>query len=136
MRLKSLAALESVDYVAIIPYPAAIEAIEAVRPNIYCKGKEYENIQDDVTGNIADDAKTVKAIRGVIQYTGSEVFSSTKLLHKNFTTQTGSQILLPVDIKKYALDELRSMVDSFSDLKVLVVGDIIFDEYETIQVQG
>jgi bifunctional ADP-heptose synthase (sugar kinase/adenylyltransferase) len=30
--LKSLAALESVDYVAIIPYPAAVEAIEAVRP--------------------------------------------------------------------------------------------------------
>ena len=28
------------------------------------------------------------------------------------------------------------MVDSFSDLKVLVIGDIIFDEYETVQVQG
>ena len=28
------------------------------------------------------------------------------------------------------------MVDSFSDLKVLVLGDIIFDEYETVQIQG
>jgi bifunctional ADP-heptose synthase (sugar kinase/adenylyltransferase) len=28
------------------------------------------------------------------------------------------------------------MVDSFSDLKVLVVGDVIFDEYETVQIQG
>ena len=28
------------------------------------------------------------------------------------------------------------MVDSFSDLKVLVVGDVIFDEYETSKVQG
>ena len=61
LRLKSLAALESVDYVAVIPYPAAVEAIEAVRPHIYCKGKEYENMMDDVTGNMADDVKTVKA---------------------------------------------------------------------------
>ena len=82
LRLKSLAALESVDYVAIIPYPAAVEAIEAVRPDIYCKGKEYENAQDDVTGNMADDVKTVKATGGVIRYAGSVVFSSTKLLHR------------------------------------------------------
>jgi cytidyltransferase-like protein len=137
LRLKSLAALESVDYVAIIPYPAAVEAIEAVRPDIYCKGKEYENAQDDVTGNMADDVKTVKATGGVIRYAGSVVFSSTKLLHGNFTTQTPVVKSFCQSIsQRYEPDELRSMVDSFSDLKVLVIGDIIFDEYETVQVQG
>lgn len=137
LRLKSLAALESVDYVAIIPYPAAVEAIEAVRPDVYCKGKEYENAQDDVTGNMADDVKTVKAIGGVISYTGSVVFSSTKLLHGNFTTQTPEVKSFCQSIsQRYEPDELCSMVDSFSDLKVLVIGDIIFDEYETVQVQG
>ena len=137
LRLKSLAALESVDYVAIIPYPAAVEAIEAVRPDIYCKGKEYENAQDDVTGNMADDVKTVKATGGVIRYAGSVVFSSTKLLHGNFTTQTPEVKSFCQSIsQRYEPDEIRYMVDSFSDLKVLVIGDIIFDEYETIQVQG
>ena len=137
LRLKSLAALESVDYVAIIPYPAAVEAIEAVRPDIYCKGKEYENAKDDVTGNMADDVKTVKATGGVIRYVGSVVFSSTKLLHGNFTTQTPEVKSFCQSISQtYEPDELRSMVDSFSDLKVLVIGDIIFDEYETVQVQG
>ena len=137
LRLKSLAALEYIDYVAIIPYPAAVEAIEAVRPDIYCKGKEYENAQDDVTGNMADDVQTVMATGGVIRYVGSVVFSSTKLLHSNFTTQTPEVKSFCQSIsQRYEPDELRSMVDSFSDLKVLVIGDIIFDEYETVQVQG
>jgi cytidyltransferase-like protein len=137
LRLKSLAALEYVDYVAIIPYPAAVEAIEAVRPDIYCKGKEYENAQDDVTGNMADDVKTVKATGGVIRYAGSVVFSSTKLLHNNFTTQTPEVKSFCQSIsQRYKLDEIRHMIDSFSELKVLVIGDIIFDEYETVKVQG
>ena len=137
LRLKSIAALESVDYVAIIPYPAAVEAIEAVKPDFYCKGKEYENAQDDVTGNMADDVKTVKATGGVTRYAGSVVFSSTKLLHGNFNTQTPEVKSFCQSISQiYKPNELRSMVDSFSDLKVLVIGDIIFDEYETVQVQG
>ena len=137
LRLQSLAALESVDYVAIVPFPAAVEAIEAVEPDIYCKGKEYENIETDVTGNIVDDVKAVKAVGGEIHYTGSVVFSSTKLLHGNFSTQTPEVKSFCQSIsQRYEPDELRSMVDSFSDLKVLVIGDIIFDEYETVQVQG
>ena len=39
LRLKSLTALESIDYVVIIPHPAAVEAIEAVSPNFYCKAR-------------------------------------------------------------------------------------------------
>ncbi len=137
LRIKSLAALESVDYVSIIPYPAAVEAIEAVRPDVYCKGKEYENVQNDVTGNMADDVRTVEATGGVIRYAGSLVFSSTKLLHSNFTTHAPEVKSFCQSIsQRYELDELRSMIDSFSDIRVLVIGDIIFDEYETVQVQG
>jgi len=137
LRLKSLAALESVDYVAIIPYPAAVEAIKAVKPDVYCKGKEYEDAANDVTGNMEDDINTVKSVGGVVRYVGSVVFSSTKLLHRNFSTQSQEVKSFCKSIsQQYNADELRSIVDSFSNLKVLVVGDIIFDEYETVQVQG
>lgn len=137
LRLKSLAALESVDYVAIIPYPTAVEAIEAVCPDVYCKGKEYENAMQDVTGNMADDVRTVEATGGAIRYAGSAVFSSTKLLHGNFSTQSPQvKSFCQTIAKRYGPCELRSVVDSFSNLKVLVMGDIIFDEYETVKVQG
>src|SRR5688572_278441 len=41
LRLRSLAALECVDYVVLVPFPDAVPAIECVRPDIYCRGKEY-----------------------------------------------------------------------------------------------
>src|SRR4051812_6480041 len=43
IRSRWLAALGCVDYVVVIPHPAAVEAIECVRANYYCKGREYEN---------------------------------------------------------------------------------------------
>ena len=41
LRSKTVANLEPVDYVSIVPHPAAVEAIETVCPHIYCKCKEY-----------------------------------------------------------------------------------------------
>ena len=137
LRQKSLAALESVDFVTTVPYPAAVEAIKAVRPDVYCKGIEYKNAHNDLTGNMIDDVKTVKSVGGVINYSGSEVYSSTKLLHSNFSTQSPKVKSYCQKIaQNYNIEDIRSQIDSFSGLKVLVVGDTIFDEYETVQIQG
>jgi len=50
LRAKALAALEVVDYVVVVPHTAAVEAIELVRPHFYCKGLEYQESANDVTG--------------------------------------------------------------------------------------
>ncbi|MEO5958402.1 MAG: adenylyltransferase/cytidyltransferase family protein, partial [Opitutaceae bacterium] len=39
LRSRWLAALECVDYVVVIPFPAAVEAIRCVRAHYYCKGR-------------------------------------------------------------------------------------------------
>lgn len=137
MRTKSLAALACVDYVVLVPHVAAVEAIEAVQPYIYCKGREYEEAGADVTGNIGDDVKTVERLGGQIRYIGSVVFSSTRLLNNHFEN-------LPIPIKDFCLklsktcppDEFRKVVDGFDGLKVLVIGEIIFDCYSYVRVQG
>src|SRR5258707_7907568 len=36
LRARSLAALACVDYVVVVPFPAAVEAILCVRPHFYC----------------------------------------------------------------------------------------------------
>lgn len=137
LRFKSLASLESIDHVIAIPFSAAVEAIEVVQPDVYCKGKEYEEHSNDITGNIADDVVTVERLGGEIRYVGSVVFSSTKLLNRNFDTQ-------PPAVKSFCGDlaervdsqAFRKAIDEFSKLKVLVLGDLIFDRYTTVGVQG
>lgn len=137
LRFKSLAGLECVDYVVPIPFPAAVEAIEAVRPDVYCKGKEYEDQSNDVTGNIAHDVSAVERVGGEVAYVGSVVFSSTRLLNQNFDTYSSEvSSFCRALASRFSGDELREAVDSFAKLKVLVLGDLIFDRYTTVGVQG
>ena len=137
LRILSLTSLEFVDYVSIVPHVTAVEAIETVKPDIFCKGKEYENQANDVTGNIKDDVETVKKVGGKIAYVGSVVFSSSKLLNRIFSKHSKStQNLIKQLATEFPLDKLREIVDQFSSLKVLVIGDIIFDKYSTVAVQG
>ncbi len=137
LRARSLAALESVDYVVVIPFPAAVEAIECVKPHIYCKGTEYESADTDVTGNIHDDITTVQKCGGEVHYIGSVVFSSSKLINEHFDH-------IPTEVKKYchalasecSPDAFRAIIENFSQLRVLVIGDIIIDRYSYVKVQG
>ncbi len=137
LRVKWLAALECVNYVIVVPYPAAVEAIECVCPNIYCKGLEYKDAEVDVTGNIHDDLKTVERLGGEVRYVGSVVFSSTKLLNQHFVPySTGIRDFCKTLAAEYPARRFREIVDGFQKLKVLVVGDAIFDRYSTVSVQG
>lgn len=137
LRVKYLSSLEYVDYVVVVPFSAACEAIECVCPHIYCKGKEYEDPQVDVTGNIHDDIQTVERLGGKVHYVGSVVFSSTKLLNNNFEVHPPKMKEFCKKLStKYTPDQFKEIVDSFKDLKVLIIGDIIFDRYSSVKVQG
>ena len=137
LRSRWLAALACVDFVVIIPFAAAVEAIECVCADYYCKGREYENQANDVTGNIADDVTAVQRVGGQMRYVGSIVFSSTRMLNQHFEPY-------PAEVKAFCQDlartcspaQFREHVEAFGKLRVLIIGDIIFDKYTTLEVQG
>ena len=137
LRARTLAALECVDYVVLIPHTAAVEAIRLVKPYVYCKGSEYEDASNDVTGNIHDDLTEVRAHGGEVRYIGSVVFSSTRLLNRHFDH-------IPEKVRsccqklatRTSAAEIRTMVDGFQNLRVLVLGDTIIDQYACLKVQG
>ncbi len=137
LRCKSIAALESVDIVATVPYPAAVEAINQVRPDVYCKGKEYENSNADPTGNMANDVTAVERLGAEIQYVGSVVFSSSKLLNNHFEHLPEATRSFCRDLAEdFPPETFRKTVEDFAKLKILVIGDIILDRYSYVQVQG
>ena len=137
LRSRWLAALQCVDYVVIVPHPAAVEAIQCVRAHFYCKGREYADPINDLTGNICDDIEAVQVAGGEIRYLGSILFSSTRLLNQHFDPY-------PAEVKAFCRTvaaectpaHFREIVDEFQNLRVLVIGDLIFDRYTTLEVQG
>ena len=137
LRSKSLAALECVDYVVIIPYAAAVEAIMCVKPHVYCKGREYADAANDVTGNIREDVAAVEKVGGEIHYLGSVVFSSSKIINSQFDHVPAEVKQVCQELaKSYPPEKIRDAVEALSSLRVLVVGDIIIDRYSYLRVQG
>ena len=84
LRAESIAALECVDYVAINKWPTAEEALRLIKPDIYVKGQEFENMEDK-TGKIQKEVEVIKEIGAEIRFTHEIVFSSTELLNQYFT---------------------------------------------------
>ena len=83
LRAESIAALESVDYVAVNYWPTAEETLRLLLPNYYVKGQEFEKFQDK-TGKIQKEFEVVKEIKAEMRFTHEIVFSSTELLNRHF----------------------------------------------------
>ena len=83
LRAESIAALESVDYVAVNRWPTAEETLRLLLPNYYVKGQEFEKLQDK-TGKIQKEAEVVREIKAEMRFTHEIVFSSSKLIKEHF----------------------------------------------------
>lgn len=137
LRAKAISALEVVDYVLIVPDTTAIKAIEAVKPDIYCKGEEYSNIENDLTKNIEYEVECVKKHGGKVRYIGNTIGSSTKLINNVFNNISNKVKLYIEDLKKnYNIKDFVKNIEDFSKLKVLVIGDVILDEFVYVNIQG
>jgi bifunctional ADP-heptose synthase (sugar kinase/adenylyltransferase) len=137
LRAENLAALECVHYVAVNHTATAVELLEKIRPSLYVKGGEYRDHAGDITGNIAREISAVERHGGTIFYTDEITFSSSGLLNEHFG------VFLPETKKflaefgsQYSDKEIHAQIDSLANLKVLVVGDAIIDQYHYVSPLG
>lgn len=137
MRMKFLAAIECIDYVILSESYTVDDIIEIVEPDVYVKGKEYARHEDDLTGMIAEEEKLVKEHGGTVAYTDGQVFSSTKLLNNAMPVLSPEvKEYMEAFHKKYSLSDIQGYINKMQNVKVLVVGDVIIDEYTYCTVQG
>lgn len=138
-RLEFLASIEYVDYVVLSNEPTALTNITAIQPDIYVKGQEYQSGTDSMSG-IAQEIEAIKRFGGVVRYTQGEVFSSSRLLNKYFGALPEGvpefSRKLIVSYGKNVFDTIVDAVEGFEKLRVLVVGDIIIDDYVFCMIQG
>lgn len=137
MRLKFLSEIACIDYVMLSEGYTVDDIIEAVEPDLYVKGKEYAKAEDDITGMIDEEVALVRAHGGDVAYTEGRVFSSTKLINNALPALSEEVKNFSKDFhQRYAIEEIRKVADCMQKLKVLVVGDVIIDEYTFCHVQG
>ena len=136
-RLLYLSAIEVVDYVVVDESVSALSIISSLKPDYYVKGAEYSDPSKDVTLNIDKEIECVRKYGGDIRYTSGDVFSSTKLINTAFKALPEKAVEESKKLqKKYDVYHIKGLVDEFESDKVLVIGDIIIDEYVFCTIQG
>ncbi len=134
LRAENLAAFEFVDHVVIVDGPTAEPVIQALQPNVYIKGKEYEQSSDP---RFLAEKQLIESYNGrVIYCSGEVVFSSTDLLNRfGQTLETGgvnNNQRLATWSKRWGVQQpflSRLLRQGFANKRVAVIGDAICDHY-------
>jgi cytidyltransferase-like protein len=143
-RVRQLAALEIVDYVALVPESSAVTPIEALQPDVYVKGPEYAQLLLDKTANIVKEKAAIEKFGGRVHFTTGETFSSTKLAHfllaateatqRNPLLRNDRVLFRDLSDRGYSLEQLKGFMFGASKLKVCLIGETIIDEWVDVTV--
>ncbi|PKP72295.1 MAG: ADP-heptose synthase [Alphaproteobacteria bacterium HGW-Alphaproteobacteria-5] len=125
LRLEGVLSNKSVSHAFLITGPVE-EVIDALRPDIVVKGKEHE-------------ARTNAERAALARYGGKLIFSSGEMMQSSLSSldeadeiQGAAHDILPRDYMRrhdITVRELCDLTRAVERVKVIVVGDIIIDEY-------
>lgn len=129
-RAENVASLEQVDYVSIVEDAVPFECVKRIKPNIFAKGQAYKERDRKIHKKLYEEEKEFYFGKSKIYETKGFSFSSSNLIN-NFID------IYPDETKgflkrfsaKYGFGEIAASMDGLKDMKVLLIGDGIIDEY-------
>jgi rfaE bifunctional protein nucleotidyltransferase chain/domain len=137
LRAEMVAALTYVERTAVNDAATAENIINLIKPDVYVKGSDYADDENDVTGKIRDERDAVEANGGRIHFTYDITFSSSSLLNRHFDVfEPTLRGYLDTVREKRSLDEFVHIIDDIKDKSVLLIGDSIIDEYHYVSPLG
>lgn len=132
LRMESLEAISFINYV-VKSSSTSEEIILKIKPNYVIKGNEFKN-----RFNI--ESELVEKYGGKLLFSsGESSFSSLELLKNEYSKIDHSNIKKPLNFLERhntSIFKLGQKIDRFRDLRVIVVGDLIIDDYITCDPIG
>ena len=129
LRAEMIASLSYVDYVGVVDDPSAIPSIKKIKPDIYVKGIDYKDKKSDFTKKIIEEEKEVKKNGGVLKFTDNITFSSSSLINENIFSYEKKLSKILENYKSLGFTYITSLIEKIKNLRVMLIGDSILDEY-------
>lgn len=129
-RAESVAALEVVDYVAIVDDEIPFECVKWIRPDVFAKGKNHAERDAVADQGIFEEEKELGFVKTRTYFTDGFSFSSSDIAQRllNLYPDETKRFLLEFS-QRYSFEDIRRRLDGLHDLKLLLIGDTIVDEY-------
>lgn len=132
LRLDGVRSITMVSHAFVMP-DTPDKVVSVLQPNFVIKGKEFEEVF-----NAEEEA--VKAYGGKLLFSSGEMrLSSDVLLRQEFLEVGFSSISKPLDYPArhgFTLKGLKDRLAKFDGLRVLVLGDLIIDDYISCEPLG
>lgn len=137
LRAEALSSIECVDYVSINESTNAVIPLSIVKPDIYCKGRDYKNSKDDISGQIKNELKILKKNKGKVYFTHELTFSSSRTINTatDFYSDRHKKIVKEI-LKFSSFPKIKKKIQEIKKLKILVIGETILDEYVFCEAIG
>ena len=137
MRLENVASLTQVDYVCLADDNPPFHCIELIAPDIFAKGEDYLERDKQIHGERTHSTENNIFGKSRIHKTKGFSFSSSQIINKLldiYPEKTKSY--LREFSKKYSFNDIVDKFNSLQDMKVLLIGDGIIDEYYYCESMG
>ncbi len=137
LRIENVVALQPVDYVALVEEKAPFECVRLLQPDVFAKGKAFKERDQVVHGGLFDEGKTRNF--GPIRIFETDGFTfQTQDLANDFlgVFPDATRRYLKELSQRYSFRQIADQLDSLKDLKVLLIGDGIIDEYHYCDALG
>ncbi|HBR15731.1 MAG TPA: cytidyltransferase [Candidatus Omnitrophica bacterium] len=137
LRAETLASLAMTDYVSIVDSTTATDFIKKVKPDIYAKGVEYKQKEKDVTGKIYEEEEAIRSVGGRIVFTDDITFSSSTLINSYLDVYPPRTVkYLRAIAKRHSIEFIIDSLQKLKNMKALVIGDAIIDQYHYTHSMG
>ncbi len=104
-RAKFIASLSCVNFVVINHENDAVNLIRKLKPDVYVKGPDYKNSEDDITGKITAEWEAVESVGGRIHFTAEPTLSSSRLINAHLDVYSPELRKIITELKRVFSEE-------------------------------
>ncbi|MBF0558790.1 MAG: adenylyltransferase/cytidyltransferase family protein [Nitrospirae bacterium] len=137
LRAENVASLEQVDFVAIVDDDIPFECVKLLKPNVLAKGQAHKERDRLIHQKLVEEEKEFYSEQCKIYETEGFSFSSSAIINNFLDIYSNETKEYLRNFKsKYAFDDIVNNLGKLQDLKVLLIGDGIVDEYHYCETMG
>jgi rfaE bifunctional protein kinase chain/domain len=137
MRVENVASLQMVDFVCAVDDGIPFECVKVINPDVFAKGQAYKERHRKIHAKIFEEERDFYFGKSKIFETNGFSFSSSHIVN-NFLDiyPEDTRSFLRNFTKKYSASMIAENLNGLRDLKVLLIGDGIIDEYHYCSAMG
>ena len=136
-RLVNVASLEQVDYVCLVDDEAPFECVQKISPDIFARGQMHWERDCKIHNGIFKRDAQFPLGNSRVHETDWFPVSSSQIINKFLDIYPEATKKFLADFRRrYSFYEIAEQVHALEDLKVLLIGEGIIDEYHYCESMG